>query len=230
MKKILFVLVMVLCCGIFTSCNNKNEKAFCAMLDAKAEQDKHIQDSINRVEFINDSIRLEEQKQDSIKLAMEREETIAKLKNKFSTKKDDFKDVIWYEPKTAPKYTNRNGVYCYFYVKDGVADNLRFRFQYYAEDWLFIKYMTFNIDGNNYTIYPYMETDCGDGGKIWEWCDVKVGYGDVDAKFIKALANAKQVKVKMYGRQYYDVRTLTQTQIASIKDSYNYYTALGGQI
>ena len=50
-----------------------------------------------------------------------------------------------------------------------------------------------------------------------------------DEKFIKKIANAKSVKVKLNGRQYYDTRTLKAEQIKSIKDTYEYYLALGGR-
>ena len=68
------------------------------------------------------------------------------------------------------------------------------------------------------------------GGKIWEWCDeAVVGGNSVDEKFIAKIANAKSVKVKMNGSQYYDTRVLTAEQIKSIKDTYEYYKALGGK-
>jgi hypothetical protein len=93
--------------------------------------------------------------------------------------------------------------------------------------------MIFNFDGeDNVTIRPDMETDCGDGGMIWEWCDEHVGnsnYNGIDEQFIKKIVNAESVKVKMNGRQYYDIRTLTADQLKSIKDTYEYYIALGGK-
>ena len=104
-------------------------------------------------------------------------------------------------------------------------NNFRFVFQYYAEDWLFIRSIIFNIDGENITIYPNMETDCG-GGYIWEWFDENYSY---DLELIQKIANAKSVKMKLNGRQYYDTRTLTSTQINDIKLIYEYYKALGGK-
>ena len=115
-------------------------------------------------------------------------------------------------------------------MTNGNPDIFRFVFQYYSDEWLFIRSMTFNIDGENYTIIPNMETDCGYGGMIWEWCDEYVGsIGNVSKEFIEKLANSESVKVKMNGRQYYDTRTMTKAQISSIKDAYEYYLALGGE-
>ena len=121
-----------------------------------------------------------------------------------------------------------------FSVKDGEPRMLRFVFQYHSDDWLFIENMIFNIDGENITIIPDMETDCGNGGKIWEWCDEAVVGGNceysVKEKLIAKIANAKSVKVKLNGSQYYDTRTLTAEQIKSIRDTYEYYKALGAKL
>lgn len=178
-----------------------------------------MKDSIARVEFVKDSIA--------------KAEIIKKNQPLFIIKKDEFSNKSWVEPKTAPRYRNRNGVYAYFAMEDGRAYNFRFVYQYYADDWLFIRNMIFNIDDENITVVPNMETDCGDGGMIWEWCDVHVSGGDsasvdINEYFIRKIANAKSVKVKMNGRQYYDTRTLTKAQLQSIKDTYDYYCALGG--
>lgn len=232
-------LIVAFCASLlFTSCGD-------SVKSAKLERQQFVKDSIARVEFVRDSIAKRKQfVEDSIaERKMFVEDSIARAKNAeiikthkslFIEKKDEFSNTIWVEPKDAPKYRNRNGVYCYFKLENGVASNFRFVYQYYADDWLFIKNMIFNIDGeNNITIVPKMETDCGNGGMIWEWCDEfvssKDNYNGIDEELIKNIANAKSVKIKMNGKQYYDTRTLTAKQIKSIKDSYEYYVALGGK-
>jgi hypothetical protein len=91
--------------------------------------------------------------------------------------------------------------------------------------------MIFNIDGENITISPKMERDHG-SGDIWEWCDAQVlssGYSDdILESFIKKIAYAKTVKIRLNGSQYYDTRTMTAKQIETIKAAYEYYLALGG--
>ena len=47
--------------------------------------------------------------------------------------------------------------------------------------------------------------------------------------FIKKIANATSVKIKMVGNKYYKIRTLNFVQIKSIKNTYEYYLALGGR-
>lgn len=151
---------------------------------------------------------------------------IKELKQYFTEKKDEFSDVKWVEPKSRPKYTNQNGYCMYFSVNNGVASNPRFLIQYESDKWLFIKNMIFNIDGENITFTPEkMETDCGNGGRIWEWCDEYAGNLE---PLIKKIAYAKSVKIKLVGKQYYNIKTMSQKQIQYFKYSYEYYKALGG--
>ena len=214
MKKYIYILAATFACIMFNSYGN-NSKA----------NDSSPKISAERQKFIADSLAKEQARLDAINL-----EAIEKYKPLFNEETDEFSDFVWVTPKTAPKFVNRNGVYCYFVMHGGKPVTLRFRYQYYADEWLFIESMIFNIDGENITIIPDMDTDCGDGGKIWEWCDeAVVGGNSVDEKFIAKIANAKSVKVKMNGSQYYDTRVLTAEQIKSIKDAYEYYKALGGK-
>ena len=214
---LLFVLaVIVVSCGPSPEKIAEREAA-----EAAAKPQQFIQDSIARATFVRDSLM-------KIKI-------INNCKGLFVTKKDEFSDIAWVKPKSAPKYRNRNAIYAYFGMENNTPTVLRFVFQYHADDWLFIQSLIFNIDGENITLYPNMETDCGNGGKIWEWCDERVYPGlsastDVNDYFIRKLGSAKSVKVKMNGRQYYNTRTLTSEQIKSIRDTYNYFWALGGSI
>ena len=223
MKKVFVLLATVLAicaCGNNTGSNKKPSA-------------KEIERArLEREAFVRDSLRRDKEIKDSIALAEKNAEVIARVSKSFNEKKDDFSTKSWVEPKSAPKYRNRNGVYCYFSTEDGKAgSNFRFVYQYYADDWLFIKNMIFNIDDEIITITPDIETDCGNGGMIWEWCDqlvTKTSSVGITEDFIVKIANAKSVKVKMNGRQYYDTRTLTKEQIQSIKDTYDYFKALGG--
>lgn len=155
---------------------------------------------------------------------------IKDLTKYFRQKKDEFSNnnKIWFEPKSAPQYTNRNGLYCYFQTENGIPSNLRLKFQYYAEDWLFFGKIQFAIDGKTYEYVPDdTETDSGDGGKIWEWCDQSLSQSDKE--LIYALANAKNAKMKIIGKQYYDKKIVSQEQIKSIKQALDLYNAMGGQ-
>ena len=155
---------------------------------------------------------------------------IKELKQFFRVRKDEFSTTgkTWYEPKSAPSYTNRNGLYCYFQTENDMPSNLRFRMQYYSDDWLFFSKVQFSIDGKAYEYVPMdTETDSGDGGHIWEWVDESVS--ESDKELINALANAKSAKMKLIGTQYFDVRNISQDQIKGIKRTLELYQAMGGK-
>lgn len=151
------------------------------------------------------------------------------LKQFFTFKTDEFDtgQKTWIKPKDSPKFINQNGIYVYFETDKGVANNLRFSIQYYSDSWLFINLYQFSIDGKAYEYSPNkVETDSGDGGHIWEWFDEQV---DGNSKeILQALVKSKTAKVKMNGKQYFDVKKITPKQIASIKRTLDLYTLLGG--
>lgn len=155
---------------------------------------------------------------------------IRELDKYFTQRKDEFSNdsTIWFTPKTAPEYTNRNGIYCYFQTVNGMPGNLRFRVQYYADDWLFFSRLQFAIDGKAFEYIPIStETDSGNGGHIWEWFDQSLTLSD--RELIYSLSNAKDAKMKFVGKQYHKVKNITPEQILSIKRCLEMYNALGGK-
>lgn len=220
---LIFAIITISCCF---SCSNtaSNQELTQEQQDsiAKIKQDSiHFADSIAAIEkFRADSIAAAKQK--------EKEETIAKLSKKFRFTEDEFGDRTWVYHTTTPKYTNRNSIHLYFQKdNNGHVSNLRFRVQYESGDWLFIKNMIFNIDGENMQFIPDdMETDCGYGGRIWEWCDESAAYNQ---ELINKIANAKTVKVKFNGRQYYDTKTMSSKELQAFKETLKYYKALDGK-
>lgn len=178
---------------------------------------------------LNEAISKQKVKEEQELLKAKNEKTVKELSKFFRTKKDEFSpdQKTWIEPKSAPNFTNRNGLYCYFETRNGVANNLRFRLQYYAEDWLFFTRVQFSIDGKPYEYIPNnTETDNGDGGMIWEWFDESVTSSDKE--LLSALANAKTAKMKLIGRQYHEIKSISKDQINNIKRTLDYYNALGG--
>lgn len=204
----------------------------CTNRASKAELTQEQIDSIARVK--QDSIRVadsiatvQRQIADSIAQVRQKEkaEMLSKLSKKFRFKDDEFGDRTWVYHNSTPKYTNRNSIHLYFQKdKNNQASNLRFRVQYESGNWLFIRNMIFNIDGENITFVPDdMETDCGYGGRIWEWCDESASY---NSDLVSKIANAKTVKVKFNGRQYYDTKTMSAKELQAFKETYDYYNAL----
>lgn len=146
----------------------------------------------------------------------------------FEKDKFDTQGKAWVKHKNAQKYVNKNDISCYFMILNDKAVNFRFNIQYLAEDWLFIKKYQFSIDGNAYEFIPKnVERDNGDG-MIWEWSDDAISSKDFE--LIKAIAYSKDVQIKIIGRNYYDIKNITQKQVKSIKETYELYKAMGGEI
>lgn len=157
-------------------------------------------------------------------------EKVKSLEKYFKKEKDEFDtdSRVWYQPKSSPKYRNQNGIYLYFATKNNIPGNLRLCIQYHADDWLFFKKVSFSIDGKAYDYIPLKtETDCGNGGRIWEWSDEAITESN-DKQLVKALANAKSAKMKFIGRQYHNIKTLSKQQIEDIKRTIELYHAMGG--
>ncbi len=213
--------------------NNKGEDITNSTLFANRRKlEKEIQEQIFSLENSMQSSNVNNKEEDleNFKKTMKIDSVKVRALEKFFRKrKDEFSstNVIWYEPKSAPKYTNMNGLYCYFQTENGIPGNLRFRLQYYSDDWLFFSKVQFAIDDKAFDYVPNStETDSGDGGFIWEWFDESVSESDKD--LINALANAKSAKMKLIGRQYHDIKKVSQDQINSIKRTIELYEAMGG--
>lgn len=225
MKKYLFCFFVGAISITLNSCNNKQKAA-------QQAREKAIADSVQQREaFVRDSTQRElELYIDSITKveAAEKEETIKKYKKSFDEQYDEFQEITWVKPKNRPEFINQNAMYAYFCIKDEKPCNFRFRFQYFDDDWLFVKKMIFNIDGDNITITPSMKRDCNSSG-IWEYCDVHIHLmGEITESFIERLVEAKTVKVRLYGK-YSDTRNITKRQLETLKNTYEYYKALGGK-
>lgn len=157
---------------------------------------------------------------------------VQRLSPNFNEKFDEFdpEGKTWHKPKNAPKYTNRNGIFFYFQSVKDVPSNFRFRIQYHADDWLFIKKVQFSIDGNAYEFVPSnTETDSGNGGRIWEWFDERMS-SPSELEIVHALANAKTARMKLIGSQYHKVKDISASEIRSMRQARDLYLAMGGEL
>lgn len=144
----------------------------------------------------------------------------------FRIKNDEFENVKWITPKSAPTYTNYNALYCYFSISNNNPNNLRFRLQYVSNDWLFIESEKFLIDGQVFDYFPSeVKRDNGDG-EIWEWWDENVS--STDLVMLQAIRNSKTAKIKLSGSQYHKVVDITEKQKLNIGKCLDYFEALGG--
>lgn len=180
------------------------------------------------IDSINGLHKLEE------KIAEESKKTINELTPFFNIDRDKFKsgNSSFYKPKSAPIYVNRNAIYFYFQVIDErkKAFNLRLRFQYHADDWLFVKKVIFLIDNDDlHEIIPYeVERDNGNGGKIWEWFDEPMNSSD--EVFISSLLDANSIEMKIIGSQYSKTKVISNRDLSNLKRSIRLFFAMNGEL
>lgn len=223
MKNRVYLIICIVVISM-VSCMSKEAKERQQIAKARMEEQRLYQDSIE-CKVSKDKI-VEEQQRNSLYKA-EYEKEIEELKPYFAFKKDEFSssDKQWVTPKDAPKYVNRNGIYCYFQVIDGKASNFRLKIQYVADDWLFIQNYIFSIDDMIFEYSPdNIESD--NDSSIWEWSDNQITR--MDYNLINALAIANKAKIKFEGRQYYKVKDITSSQLKSIQRTIRLFKALGG--
>ena len=205
-----------------------NTTLFVSRVKQEKEIEKQIFSMDNSIQRSVDENKKEET--ENFKKTVKIDSTkIKKLEKYFRKRKDEFSKTgkTWYEPKSAPTYVNKNALYCYFQTENGMPSNLRFRLQYYSDEWLFIEKVQFSIQGKAYEYMPSKtETDNGDGN-IWEWFDESVTASDKD--LLTALSNVKKAKMKLLGRQYFEIKPITQDQILNIKRTIELYNAMGGK-
>ncbi len=213
---------LVLSMVLSAASRKKNATTQSSTLVETTNANSEKSDSMKRA---NEALLVELRKEDSAK--------IVKLKPFFDEEKDEFdgNGGYWVSPKERPKSVRSNGVYCYFYMnKNGKPSNLRFVFQYCGDDWLFVQSLQIKADKVilNYTPRK-VERDNG-SDKVWEWFDEskKQNY-DVNG-VVYNIAYAKTVKIRIQGRKYYKDITLKDKQILSMKNTIDYYRALGGEL
>lgn len=155
---------------------------------------------------------------------------IKELVGLFDQEKDEFSNEnrTWFKPKSAPKYVNRNGIYFYFFTENGVPGNFRFTVQHKADDWLFFEKIQFLIDGKSFDYIPNKTEKDNDEGGIWEWFDEKVTLTDID--LIRALSHANSAKMKLVGSKYYETKTISKKELATMKQTLELFEAMGGEI
>lgn len=211
----------------------KNDVTNSVFFENKEKLEKEIENRIfSMTNSIKESVdKIKEEKIETFRKTANIDSfKIKELKPYFNEKKDEFdpSGLVWHKPKSAPQYTNMNGIYCYFQTNKGVPSNLRFRIQYHADNWLFFRKVQFSIDDEAYEYIPSnTETDSGHGGKIWEWFDEPIR--ESDKELINALLKANSAKMRFIGRQYYDIKTITKSQLNDIKRTIELYQAMGGK-
>ena len=139
---------------------------------------------------------------------------------KLKPKVDEFKGITWYKHPSQPAYTNsRSSIYAYIGKRAYGDPFLRLVTQYTDDEWLFVKKVQVNIDGEVLTLtvadgYRF-EGDNGYGG-IWEWKDELPNAAQVN--IMRKIGEAKKVTIRYTGSQYYDEKRLQTKDIKALKE------------
>lgn len=159
------------------------------------------------------------------------------MSENFEERVDIEKNCVWVKPKWRPEVINYNGLWTYFWIKDGKPSNFRFVFQYAGKDWLHVKKITFTCENSpkQWFFTPTMNRDCSikddvpTDRRFWEWCDGPAT-GQKWDEFMQWLDSAKYVTVSVQGRKDKVDFGLSRKTAQALKDSYHYYVALGGKL
>jgi hypothetical protein len=188
-----------------------------------AGPDNRLSSDLKKYKNSLDDRSREQQAQEEELLQAEVEKAEQELKaiwSKMRKKYDSFESVTWYNALSSPIYTNQNGFYLYFGVKDGRLLTLRLKMTYLDDDWLFVDTARVNVDG---FIYPLTcsnwERD-NKSGQIWEWCDTPL---DDDREIVEAIIKSKKSVIRFEGDKYYDNRTISSSQKQALQDVLNAY-------
>lgn len=218
----------------FEECNKelrillKKYPASREVTEAKILQNK-ADVELKKIRIEGELIKEEQIKKNKIK--------IEQVTNKMRKKVDKLENITWYRDKTSPQYTNYNGFFLYIGDRGINYPSLRLRIQYKGDSWLFIEKYIIYVDGLKYktieTKYGDVERDNGTGG-VWEWLDIPVNKNSDDIindfDLIRAIVNGEDVKIKLIGKQYSKVRTITKKQKNALKNVLEVYKVLGGDV
>jgi hypothetical protein len=169
---------------------------------------------------------LEKAKQlEAAKAAEEQRKAFARLDQNLTKETDEVKGITWVSHKSVPVLANYMTLY--FGTKDGSVGSypLRMKFNYYADDWLFVKTVTVKADEEVYNLEKMDFERDNAAGSIWEWSDSPVQ----NMTMINKILAAKKVVVRYNGRQYYHDFVLPESQKMAMKDILLAWQRYGGK-
>lgn len=150
--------------------------------------------------------------------------------SKMRPKYDNFRGITWYRDKSSPTFINQNGFFLYFGVEGGQVSDIHLKMQYYADDWLFIKKSTVNIDGEIFVLSQgSFERD--NNSSIWEWQDIEI-FADktnelvLGRDILEKIANSGSAVVRYSGSQYYQDVYISSSQKEAMKNVFKAHDAL----
>jgi hypothetical protein len=203
MKTFLYILLVFIIIGIISSIISPEDTPEPALSPQDSLYQKQREDSIKALPIYTaaqyDSIS-QQDKKDRIAFASKKLSPL--IKNC-----DDFKKLCFYRHKNNSKYRNSND----FGIYIGESENDYNSVQVKADTSVFeIPVEAFETDH--------------DGGEIWEWSDTEVD--TYLLSILETISQAKTVKIRFNGRQYYKERILSPAKIKALKEVLSIYNSI----
>jgi hypothetical protein len=219
MKTFLYIILVLIMIGIISSIISPEDTSEPAISPQDSIYQKHREDSIAALPIYTaaqaDSIE-QKNKKDRISFASKKLSPLIK-------KCDEFKKLCFYRHKNNSKFRNSNdfGIY----ISESENDYyLRLSIQYLSDDWLFVTSVQVKADTSVFEIpVEDFERD-NDAGEIWEWSDTEVNSYLLSE--LESISQAKTVKIRFNGRQYYGERTLPPAKIKALKEVLSIYNSI----
>lgn len=162
---------------------------------------------------------------EAAKAAEEKRKSIARLDANLVKNVDEIKGITWVSHKAVPVLANYMSLY--FGLKDGSAESLplRMKFNYFADDWLFVQTVTIKADDQVFELGKMEFERDHASGSIWEWSDTKA----VSREILDKILSAKKVVVRYDGRQYYHDYVLPESQKTAMRETLLAWQRYGGK-
>lgn len=145
---------------------------------------------------------------------------------KMRVEKDKVEGTTWYYDKTTSKYLDANSFYIYLSQATTPPPGVRLHIQYSASDWIFFQTILVKADDQTFKFLAPDPQRHVNEGSVSEWVDVPVDTGHVP--MLLAVADAKNVTVRLTGPQFQKDRQLSPNEKRAFRNVLNAYHALGG--
>ena len=244
MKTIFHSLILFITSILFTGCNgymNDLEKEnYLKQKVQEMNQEKYNKEEV--IEFLTKSSKIGITSKDNYNYYLTNDMRIShtNLKNirylaqKMNITNDDLLEMILKYEVSIDKVDNRIIIYKYpLRSKDHVISarivindtsvDLYYTLNYKSHDWLFIESYKMAIDDER--IYKRVNFNRKvTSGKILEWYRYKADENNL--KLIENIANSKESSIKFYGKDFYDIKDITNYDKKTLNDTIYIYKSL----
>ncbi len=148
------------------------------------------------------------------------------------TMKDDFTGTTYYKDKSSGKWKNgvrKNDFFIYVGAKKGQSPLPVLFVQHYGGDYLFIKKVLFNVDGETFQLTPNSDEVWSETGQVNAFETFDRTMTTTEISLVKWIINSKKTIIRIQGTRLYKDITVTSTQKKALARMLTLYKGLGGK-